>query len=275
MNDIPLVRTNNVDDINTSLIAVKKTIGEKGDIREVNVDVSVHTDAVDEVTLGEMSPVTSNAVSVALSEESNNRNSAITNAIGNLSADSVGGSGKYISAISEANGVISATANNLATTVQSGNNQPVTSNAVADALTTNKGQNYCFIPDARGLDKYTTVRFSRTDWGFVPNDSYGIVMTYYNGEDYFINAKTGEAHPTDPFNSRAQLSYLYGIYVDINNGLLYISHSGYRGFFIRFQGNLISVETSTTAPSGITFNNIVFTPNTTTREIKGEIEEER
>ena len=84
MNDIPLVRTNNVDDINTSLIAVKKTIGEKGDIREVNVDVSVHTDAVDEVTPGEMSPVTSNAVSVALSAESINRNSAIANAMSNV-----------------------------------------------------------------------------------------------------------------------------------------------------------------------------------------------
>lgn len=89
MNDIPLVRTNNIDDINTSLIAVKKTIGEKGDIREVNVDVSVHTDAVDEVTLGEMSPVTSNAVSVALSAEVSNRNSAIANAIGNLVAGTI------------------------------------------------------------------------------------------------------------------------------------------------------------------------------------------
>lgn len=135
------------------------------------------------------------------------------------------------------------------------------------------GQNYCLIPNPNGSDRYTTVRFSKTNWGFTSNDLYGIVMTYYNGEEFYINARTGETHPTDPFNNRTQMAYIYGIYVDLNNGLLYIKHNGYRGFFIRFQGNLISVEASTTAPTGITFNSIVFSPNTTTRGTKGGDEE--
>ena len=159
--------------------------------------------------------------------------------------------------------------------VQSDNMNPVTSNAVANDLNSHIGQNYCFIPTPRGSDRYTTVRFSKINWGFASNDLYGIVMTYYSGEDFYINARTGEAHSTDPFSNRTELAYLNGIYIDLDNGILYIRHGGHRGFFIRFQGNLISVETSATAPTGITFNNIVFTRNTTTRETKGGIEEER
>ena len=57
-----------------------------------------------------------------------------TNIFDSLDASSVGGSGKYISAISETDGVISATASDLATSVESGNSNPVTSNAVNSAI---------------------------------------------------------------------------------------------------------------------------------------------
>lgn len=77
----------------------------------------------DTVTSGNMNPVTSNAVAGAISA---------------LDVSSVGGSGKYISAISEADGKISATASNLATSVTSGDNSPVTSNAVYNVLSETK-----------------------------------------------------------------------------------------------------------------------------------------
>ena len=266
MNSIPLVRNNSVNDINTSLIALRKVLRE---LTETTSDVNkkiekyvLKSDVVNVVESGNDNPVTSGAVY-----------DKVTDTINSLDVSSVGGSGKYISAISEIDGKINATASDIDTAVTSGSNQPVTSGGVASALNAHIGQNYCFISSTNGIDRYTTIRFSTTNWGIVSNDYYGIIMTYYNGEDFYINAKTGEAHPTDSFNNRAQMAYIYGIYVDLLNGLLYIYHKGYRGFFIRFQGNLISIETSTTAPSGITFNSIVFSPNTTTRGTKGGDEE--
>ena len=59
---------------------------------------------------------------------------AIDNKIAALDVASVGGSGKYISAISEADGKISATASSLDTAVTTGSAAPVTSGAVATAL---------------------------------------------------------------------------------------------------------------------------------------------
>ena len=59
---------------------------------------------------------------------------AIADALSGLTASSVGGSGKYISAISESNGVITATASNLSTSVASSDGAPVTSDAVNTAV---------------------------------------------------------------------------------------------------------------------------------------------
>lgn len=58
----------------------------------------------------------------------------ITDAIGALDVSSVGGSGKYISAISETDGKISATAETMDTTPTSGSEKAVTSGAVYTAL---------------------------------------------------------------------------------------------------------------------------------------------
>lgn len=58
----------------------------------------------------------------------------ILNKIDSLDASSVGGSGKYISEISETNGKISATTADITDTVTRGNMNPVTSNAVYGAI---------------------------------------------------------------------------------------------------------------------------------------------
>ena len=63
MTGIPLVNSNSVDDINTSIIAIKKGMKSSGET-EVNVNVNLPDTAipVDEVTSGNMHSVTSNAV---------------------------------------------------------------------------------------------------------------------------------------------------------------------------------------------------------------------
>lgn len=58
----------------------------------------------------------------------------VSDAIGSLDASSVGGSGKYISEISETNGVITATSEDIDTEVTSGSSNPITSGAVYSAL---------------------------------------------------------------------------------------------------------------------------------------------
>lgn len=59
---------------------------------------------------------------------------AATTAVGNLDVSSVGGTGKYISAISEADGKISATATNLASAPASGGTAAISSGAVYTAI---------------------------------------------------------------------------------------------------------------------------------------------
>lgn len=69
MTGIPLVNSNSVDDINTSIIAIKKEMKSSGET-EVNVNVNLPDTAipVDEVTSGNMHSVTSNAVAGALTK---------------------------------------------------------------------------------------------------------------------------------------------------------------------------------------------------------------
>ena len=69
MNDVPLVKDNNINSINTSLIAVKKQLKQLteavGLIDVPDVDTSVFvkkSEVVDAVESGNMNPVTSNAV---------------------------------------------------------------------------------------------------------------------------------------------------------------------------------------------------------------------
>lgn len=60
---------------------------------------------------------------------------SILNAVNALDVASAGGSGKYISEIQESNGKIQATEGNIASAVTSGDSSPVSSDAVAQAIT--------------------------------------------------------------------------------------------------------------------------------------------
>ena len=88
------------------------------------------------VTANSSNLVTSGAVATAISTEVTNRNTAITNAINNLDVSSVGGDGKYISAISETNGKISATSTTMDTAPTTNSVKAVTSGGIKTAIST-------------------------------------------------------------------------------------------------------------------------------------------
>ena len=88
------------------------------------------------VTTNSSNLVTSGAVATAISTEVTNRNTAITNAINNLDVSSVGGDGKYISAISETDGKISATSIIMDTAPTTNSVKAVTSGGIKTAIST-------------------------------------------------------------------------------------------------------------------------------------------
>jgi hypothetical protein len=133
---------------------------------------------------------------------------AITTAIESLDASSAGGTGYYISAISQTDGVISATASALTDTVASGNYKPITSNAVDSALTA--FERYYFLGEAittaTDLNDLTTPGIYRTESGSAtgglthkPDNTYGdvsgrgaTIIVQYNGNTNYIRQ---EYHP--------------------------------------------------------------------------------
>lgn len=74
MNDVPLVKDNKINDINTSIIAIKKQLKQLNEVVGLidipdMPDLSPYikkSDVVDTVTSGDMHPITSNAVANAL-----------------------------------------------------------------------------------------------------------------------------------------------------------------------------------------------------------------
>lgn len=90
--------------------------------------------ATDTIQTGNNQPATSSGIAGAISDEASARNTAITDAINALDVASVGGSGKYISAISETDGKISATAGDIDRAVTKDSNNLITSGGVAEAL---------------------------------------------------------------------------------------------------------------------------------------------
>ena len=117
IDNVPLIQNaNDVQQINASIIAMKKASREL-DEKIVKLN-SLNSELDKKIAL----------LDSGLNKEIEDRKEAINS----LDVASVGGSGKYISAISETDGKINATESNLATSVQSGNTQPVTSGAVAD-----------------------------------------------------------------------------------------------------------------------------------------------
>ena len=115
IDSVPLIQNaNDAQQINASIIAMKKASREL-DEKIVKLN-SLNSELDKKIAL----------LDSGLNKEIEDRKEAIKS----LDVPSVGGSGKYISAISETDGKISATASDLATTVSSGNSQPVTSGGV-------------------------------------------------------------------------------------------------------------------------------------------------
>ena len=88
------------------------------------------------VTANSSNLITSGGVKTAIDNEATARNTAITNAINALDVASVGGDGKYISAISETDGKISATATTMDTAPTASSTKAVTSGGVKTAINT-------------------------------------------------------------------------------------------------------------------------------------------
>lgn len=104
------------------------------------------------IASGNNQPATSGGVAGAISDEATARNTAIETAINALDVAEAGGTGKYIKAISETDGKISATEGNIDSSVTLNSANPVTSGAVADILTalpTDSVLHYSFdeVPD--------------------------------------------------------------------------------------------------------------------------------
>ena len=97
---------------------------------------------------------------------------AVKGAIDALDVASVGGSGKYISAIEETDGIVSATATNLSTSVASGDSAPVTSDAVFDALNVLKGT-VAFI--GTRADYNTAKLIAEGSAGYIPSGALVII----------------------------------------------------------------------------------------------------
>ena len=113
-------------------IALKRNNPAGGGTEIVYVDGSIKT--INLVEQNNYNSVSSNAVYTAITNEATARDTAITTAINNLGVTSVGGNGKYISAISETNGKISATATAMDTTPTASSTKAVTSGGVYDYL---------------------------------------------------------------------------------------------------------------------------------------------
>ena len=88
MNDVPLVKANNIHDINTSIIAIKKQLKQLNEavglIDMPTIDTSIFvkkSEVVDVVEEGNMNPVTSNAVVPVDEVTSGNMQSVTSNAV--------------------------------------------------------------------------------------------------------------------------------------------------------------------------------------------------
>ena len=119
IDSVPLIQNaNDAQQINASIIALKKASREL-DEKIVKLN-SLNSELDKKIAL----------LDSGLNKEIEDRKEAINS----LDVSGVGGSGKYISAISETDGKISATEGDITSTVSSGNSQPVTSGGVAEAI---------------------------------------------------------------------------------------------------------------------------------------------
>ena len=110
--------------------------------------------------------------------------STVTNAINDLDVASVGGSGKYISAISETNGKISATAETMDTVPTNGSTKAVTSGGVYTPLAEDRAALVELVDG--GAKNHIILTQSALPSGFVKNSDGSITVNYVNNtSDYF------------------------------------------------------------------------------------------
>ena len=171
--------------------------------------------------------VTSQGATATTTIEANNTqpvtSGGVAGAISNMSVSSVGGSGKYIEAISETDGKISATVQNIANTVAVNNMQSVTSNAVYNAIDSQK----IMVRDTKignfTLNAGQTVSPNITSYVHTPPQGYSRLCSLYsNGQNYFqlsMNFVNSVAYATITNTYTGLLTtdiYLYEIFMPIN-----------------------------------------------------------
>ena len=100
--------------------------------------------------------------------------SAATTAVGNLDASEVGGTGKYISAIKEENGIIVPTVANIASAPASGGTAAISSGAVYTAVS----------------DKITTAQAVSAVYGLGTNIAVGDDLNTYTNVGSFYTSTT-------------------------------------------------------------------------------------
>lgn len=131
----------------------------------------------------------------------------VRSAINSLNASSVGGSGKYISAISETNGIITATEASFTSSITQGSSAPITSGGVYA-----KTQH---MFDARWIrTDVQTVTFSSSDaTGTIktvfPSDSVGDNANFSYTKILNVSIK-----PTDSDEDYSPRVKCYGVYID-------------------------------------------------------------
>jgi hypothetical protein len=200
IDSVPLIQNaNDAQQINASIIAMKKASREL-DEKIVKLN-SLNSELDKKIAL----------LDSGLNKEIEDRKEAINS----LDVSSVGGSGKYISAISETDGKISATASDITSSVSSGNSQPVTSGAVFNALENKVNSQYFTIDTTKSYVKincpynfcYIVVFFGTT----VADNSTEIAQGYGDaGVRYSINKISGTRNSARLQGGSENNRYLYG-----------------------------------------------------------------
>ena len=119
--DSHLIDTSNPHEVTKSQVGL-------GNVTNVSTESVITEDSNNNITSG--------AVYTAFANEVSARNTAIENAIKDLDVSSVGGEGKYISAISENDGKISATSTTMDSSPTTDSNNAVTSSGIKSAIST-------------------------------------------------------------------------------------------------------------------------------------------
>ena len=164
IDSVPLIQNaNDAQQINASIIAMKKASREL-DEKIVKLN-SLNSELDKKIAL----------LDNGLNKEIEDRKEAINS----LDVPSVGGSGKYISAISETDGKISATASDITSSVSSGNSQPVTSGGVYnDSFLLREEENSDI--DNYPIDGVRAYRVAGKSIGWVANDGVIINIPWSN-----------------------------------------------------------------------------------------------